>query len=89
MSGYRSWIEAFAGPSRRGRVGGGAVLLIRVRLFDAPGVLDARTGQPAGQPDVFTDLDAWEARHLASQLLAACEHAEQQTMTANYWESQR
>lgn len=89
MSGYRAWIEAFAGPSRRGRVGGGAVLLIRVRLFDGPGVADASTGEPSGLPDVVTDLDAWEARHLASQLLTACEHAEQQTLNAHYWEPQR
>jgi hypothetical protein len=86
MSGYRSWIEAFAGPSRCGRVSGGAVLLVRVRMFDGPGVADTHTGEPAGHPDVVCDLDWWEARHLAFQLLAACEHAEQQTLKANYWE---
>jgi hypothetical protein len=84
MSGYRAWIEAFAGPSRRGRVGGGAVPLIRVRIFDGPGVADALTGESAGQPDVFCDLDCWEARHLAAQLLAACELTEQQTVRAHY-----
>jgi hypothetical protein len=89
MSGYLSEIEAFAGPARRGRVGGGGVLLVRVRMFDGPGVVDAVTGEPAGSPDAFCDLDPREARDLAFCLLAAAEHAEQQTLQANHWEPRR
>jgi hypothetical protein len=83
MSGYRSWIHAAAGPARRGRVGGGAVLLVRVRLFDGPGVVDTLTGGPAGEPEAFTDLDPREARDLAFRLLAAAEHAEHLSRVEN------
>jgi len=89
MSGYRFEIEASAGPARRKRVGGGAVLLVRVRLFDGPGVVDLATGEPASVPDAFTDLDPREARELAFCLLAAAEHAEQQTLQSNYWQARR
>jgi hypothetical protein len=89
MSGYRFEIEASAGPARRGRVGGGGVLLVRVRLFDGPGVVDSLTGEPAGEPDAFTDLDPREARELAFCLLTAAEHADRQTLEANYWEPRR
>lgn len=89
MSGHRFEIEASAGPARRGRVGGGAVLLVRVRMFDGPDVVDGATGLPAGDPDVFTDLDPRQARALAIGLLAAADTAEQQTLQANYWEPQR
>jgi len=85
MSGYRSEIQASAGPSRRGRVGGGAVLLVRVRLSDGPGVADSLTGEPAPAPDAFTDLDPRDARELAFRLLACAEHAEQTTIDAHYW----
>ena len=84
MSGYRSEIQASAGPARRGRVGGGAVLLVRVRLFDGPDVVDTLTGQPAAGPDAFTDLDPRDARELAFRLLACAEHAEQTTIDAHY-----
>ena len=89
MSGYRFEIGASVGPARRGRVGGGAVLLVRVRLFDGPGVVDTRTGEPAGRPDAFTDLDPRDARELAFGLLACAEHAEQTTIDAHYWEDHR
>lgn len=89
MSGYRFEIEATAGPARRKRVCGGAVLLVRVRLLDGPGVVDFATGEPASLPDAFTDVDPREARDLAFCLLAAAEHAEQQTLEANYWEPRR
>ncbi len=89
MSGYRFEIDAFAGPARRGRVGGGGVLLVRVRLFDGPGVVDALSGEPAGSPDAFCDLAPADARALASRLLTAADDAEQQTRNANYWEPQR
>jgi hypothetical protein len=89
VSGYRSEIDASAGPARRGRVGGGGVLLVRVRLFDGPGVVDALTGEPAAAPDAFTDIDPHDARELAFCLLSAAEHAEQRTLEANYWGPRR
>jgi hypothetical protein len=89
VSAYRFEIEALAGPARRGRVGGGGVLLVRVRMFDGPGVVDTWTGEPAGQPDAFTDLDPPAARRLAIDLLAAADDAEQRTLEANYWEPSR
>jgi len=85
VSGYRPEIEASASPVRRGRVGGGATLLVRVRLFDGPDAGERGTGLP----DVFTDLDPRQARALAINLLAAADTAEQQTLQANYWEPQR
>ena len=85
MSGYRAEIEAFAGPARLGRVGGGALLLVRVRLFDGPDAVERGTDLP----DVFTDLDPREARTLAIGLLAAADDAEQQTLNADYWQTRR
>jgi hypothetical protein len=78
MSGYRFEIEASAGPARAGLVGGGAQLLIRVRLFDR--------GVDEPQPDAYTDLRPRDARHLALELLAAAEDAEWQTEQAGFWE---
>jgi hypothetical protein len=89
MSGYRAEIEASAGPARRRRVGGGGVLLVRVRVFDEPDLLDTETGEPAALPEAFTDLDPRDARTLAIRLLAAADDAEQRTLQANYWEPQR
>lgn len=78
MSGFRWEIEASAGPAREALVDGGQALLVRVRLFDV-GVEDP-------QPDAFTDLRPACARHLAIELLAAAEDAEQQTRAADFWE---
>ena len=78
MSGYRSEITASAGPSRIGRVGGGALLLVRVRLFDC--------GAEDPQPDAYTNLRPRDARHLARELLAAADDAERQTEQAGFWE---
>ena len=89
MSGYRAQIEASAGPARLGRVGGGALLLVRVRLFDDPDLLDTETGEPAALPDVFTNLHPREARTLAIGLITAADTAEQRTLQANYWEASR
>jgi len=75
MSGYRSEIKASAGPARTGRVGGGALLLVRVRLFDC--------GADDPQPDAYCDLRPRDARHLAFELLGAAEHAERQTEQAS------
>jgi hypothetical protein len=89
MSAYRFNIEALAGPARRRRLGGAMVLLVRVRLFDGPGIVNAVTSEPASLPDAFTDLDPREARELAFCLLTAAEDAEEQTLEANYWEPRR
>jgi hypothetical protein len=85
VSGYRAEIEASAGPSRLGRVGGGALLLVRVRLFNGPDAVERGTCLP----DVFTDLDPRAARTLAIGLIAAAADAEQRTLEANYWEPSR
>jgi hypothetical protein len=77
MSAYRWEIEASAGPAREGLIGGGAQLLVRVRLFDDR------------QPDAYTDLRPRDARHLALELLAAAEDAERQTELAGFWEQTR
>jgi len=82
-------IEASAGPAREGLVGGGARLLVRVRMFDGPGVVDALTGEPGGQPDVCCDLRPERARELAFELLACAEHAERRTEQAGFWERER
>lgn len=85
MSGYRAEIEASAGPARLGRVGGGALLLVRVRLFNGPDAVERGTDLP----DVFCDLDPRQARTLASRLLAAADDAERQTLNADYRETRR
>jgi hypothetical protein len=84
MSGFRWEIEASAGPAREGTVGGGARLLVRVRLFNAPD-----EPGPTEMPDAFTDLRADDARQLAFELLAAAEHAERLTAQAGRWEHER
>jgi hypothetical protein len=85
MSGFRWMIEASAGPTREGTIGGRAKLMVRVRLFDAPRDGDPQTSQPV-QPDAFTDLRADAARDLAFELLAAAEHAE---MLSNHADDKR
>ena len=82
---FRWEIEAFAGPERERLLHGARQLLVRVRMFNGPGVVNARDGQHHPVPDVFTDLRSGEARHLALQLLQAAEDAERQTWRANYW----
>ncbi len=74
---YRWEIEASAGPAREGLVGGGARLLVRVRMFDD----DAE--HPGA--DAFIDLRPSCARRLALELLAAAEDAEWQTDQAGLW----
>ncbi len=83
MSGYRSEIEASAGPARRSLVGrrGRGQLLVRVTLHDGPGCEDP-------QPAVFTDLDPPTARDFAFRLLSAAEHAEHLTRHANQRENE-
>jgi hypothetical protein len=83
MSGFRWEIEASAGPAREAIIGG-ARLLVRVRLFNAPD----QTGRQ-DKPDAFTDLRTHDARELAFELLAAAEHAEMLTAQAGCWEHER
>ena len=86
MPSHRFDVDAAAGPAREGVLGGRAMLLVRLRLFDGPGVVDGRTGAPAGGEDVYTDLRPAEARQLASRLLECAEHAEQVTEHAGWWQ---
>jgi hypothetical protein len=83
--GYRFEIDASAGPALEGLLYGARQLLVRVRLFDGPGVVDSATGEPAGQPEVFTDLRPEQARDLALGLLQAAKDAETQTLRANWY----
>jgi hypothetical protein len=83
MSGFRWEIEASAGPTREGVVGGGSQLLVRVTLFN-----DDVEGSEAA-PEAYTDLRPRDARRLAIELLAAAEDAEWQTEQAGYWERAR
>jgi len=88
MSSYRYEIEASAGPARE-RVIDGSRLLVRVRLFDGPGVVDALTGERAGSEEVLCDLRPTEARELAFCLLSCAEHAERITEQADWWQPPR
>lgn len=84
MAMHRYEIDAAAGPARE-TVIGGSRLLVRVRLFDGPGVVNALTGEPAGSEDVYSDLRPGEARELAFQLLCLAEQAERITEQARFW----
>lgn len=86
MSEHRFEIDTSVGPAREGVCGGRSMLLARVRLFDGPGVVDGLTGQPAGGPDVYTDLRPADARDLAFGLLACAEQAERVTEHAGWWQ---
>lgn len=76
MSAYRFEIAAQAGPAREGIVYGRAMLLVRVRLFNGPGVVSTETGDPCPGEEVYTDLRPEQARELAFRLLSAAEDAE-------------
>ena len=89
MPSHRFEIDASAGPARGSVVGRRGQLLVRVRLFDGPGVVDGATGQLAGEQDVYTDLRPDDARRLAFGLLEHAEHAEQLTVQADWWQVQR
>ena len=86
MASHRSEIDTSAGPAREGVLYGRSLLLVRVRLFDGPGVVDGLTGQPAADDDVYTDLRPEQARHLAFGLLECAEQAEQVTEQAGWWQ---
>jgi hypothetical protein len=85
MSGYRSEIDAQAGPAREGVLYGRAMLLVRIRLFDGPGVISTGTGEPCPQGDAYTDLRPEQARDLAFCLLSAAEQAEAQTRKSDWF----
>jgi hypothetical protein len=85
MNDYRFEIDTQAGPAREGVSGGRAQLLVRVRLFDGPGVIQTDTWEPRKAPDVYTDLRPEEARSFAFTLLSAAEHAESQTLQADWF----
>jgi hypothetical protein len=85
MAMHRYEIDAAAGPARETVIGGSG-LLVRVRLFDGPGVVNAITGEPADNEDVYTDLRPREARELAFQLLCLAEQAEWITEHAGGWQ---
>lgn len=86
MASHRFEIDTSTGPAREGILDGRAMLLIRVRLFDGPGVVDGLTGLPAAGEDVYTDLRPEDARRLAFGLLECAEHAEQLTAQAGWWQ---
>jgi hypothetical protein len=86
MASHRFEIDAAAGPAREGVLGGRSMLLVRVRLFDGPGVVDTLTGESAGGEDVYCDLRPVEARELAFSLLGCAEHAERVTDHAGWWQ---
>jgi hypothetical protein len=86
MGSHRFEIDTSAGPAREGVLYGRAMLLVRVRLFDGPGVVDALTGQPAAGEDVYTDLRPEVARDLACRLLERAEQAEQVAEQAGWWQ---
>jgi hypothetical protein len=86
MASHRFEIDTAAGPAREGVLYGRAMLLVRVRLFDGPGVVDELTGEPAAGEDVYTDLRPEVARDLAFRLLECAEHAERLTEHAGWWQ---
>jgi hypothetical protein len=86
MASHRFEIDACAGPAREGVLYRRAMLLVRVRLFDGPDVVDALTGEPAAGEDVHCDLRPDAARDLAFRLLECAEHAEQATEQAGWWQ---
>lgn len=89
MALHRAEIDTTAGPSREGILYGRAMLLVRVRLFDGPGVVDGATGEPVGEEDVYTDLRPEDARRLAFRLLEEAEHAERITEQHDWWTVKR
>ena len=76
---YRFEVDTAVGPSSMGSLDGTRkIILVRVRLFDGPDLVND-IGLPAGEPDVYTDLLPVDARRLAIRLLEHAEQAEQQS----------
>jgi hypothetical protein len=86
MASHRFEIDTTAGPARGSVLGRRGTLLVRVRLFDGPGVVDDVTGKPTGGEDVYTDLRPTDARGLAARLLNCAEQAERVTEQAGWWQ---
>jgi len=86
MARHRFEVDAAAGPARCSVLGGRGMLLVRVRLFDGPDVVDGATGLPAGEQNVYSDLRPDDARALAGRLLACAEQAERITEQAGWWQ---
>jgi hypothetical protein len=86
MASHRFEIDTSAGPAREGVLHGRATLLVRVRMFDGPGAVDALTGLPAADHDVYCDLRPDAARDLAFRLLECAGPAEQVTEHAGWWQ---
>jgi hypothetical protein len=82
MIGHRCEIEASIGPARGSLVGRGGQLLVRVRVFDGEDCSDPL-------PEAYCDLWPADARELAFCLLAAGEHADQQSRAAGFWRRER
>jgi hypothetical protein len=80
MALHRFEIDTSPGPASQGSLDGITrnVVMVRVRLFDGPGCVDA-DGREAGEEDVYTDLLPIDARRLAIRLLQHAEQAEQQS----------
>jgi hypothetical protein len=79
MASHRFEIDTTAGPAREGILGGRAMLLVRVRLFDGPGVVDGATGQLAGEQERLQRLASRRrtpARVRAARTRRACRAAD-------------
>ena len=85
MSDCRFEIDASVGPARERVSAAREQLLVRVRLFDGPGVSQTDTGEPRDAPDVYTDLRPEQARSLASTLLSAAAQAETRTLETDWF----
>jgi len=80
---YRFEIEVLIRPGCRQRlIGGGALQLVTVSLFDGPGVVDCLTGEPAASEAAFTNLTPADARLLADKLLARAAEADRMRLQA-------
>jgi hypothetical protein len=81
---YRFDIEVLIRPGCRQRVvGGGAVQLVTIHLFDGPGVVDCLTGEPIASEGAFTNLTPPDARLLATKLLACAAEADRMRVEAS------
>jgi len=81
---YRFDIEVLIRSGCRQRVvGGGAVQLVTIHLFDGPGVVDCLTGEPIATEGAFTNLTPPDARLLATKLLASAAEADRMRVEAS------
>jgi hypothetical protein len=81
---YRFELEVLLRPGcRQHLVGGGALQLVTIHLFDGPGVLDGRTGQPIRTEGAFTNLTPPDVRRLANKLIASAATADRMRLEAD------